>query len=198
MNSLQTAFSSARFNRLMFWAGVAILATGVVVLSLKFVPGSDKTSFGAENGFRPTLPAQSTPLKNTQGLTIRTFFQLDPEVRTKIRTFLATAVARKHQGDAWDVIGPSLKAGYTRERWAHANALPVVPYQIEDVSQTQYYLDYASTDEILIEVGVSAKPGSGTRPTSFQLALNPVGHGVDKQWLVNYWMPRWTPPLPVN
>ena len=182
----------------MFWAGVAILATGVVVLLFKFVPGSDKTSFGAENGFRPTLPAHSTPLRNTQGREIRTFFQLDPQIRTNIRTFLAAAVARKHQVDAWDVIGPSLKAGYTRARWAHANALPVVPYQIENVDSTQYYLDYASTDEILIEVGVSAKSGSATRPTSFQLALNPVGRGAHKEWRVNYWMPRWTPPLPVN
>ena len=182
----------------MFWAGVAILATGVVVLLLKFIPGSDKTSFGAENGFRPTLPTHSKPLKNMQGREIRTFWQLDPVVRTNIRTFLAAAVARKHQEDAWDVIGPSLKAGYTRDRWAHSDALPVVPYPVEDVSQTQYYLDYASTEEILIEVGVSAKAALGIRPTSFQLALNPVGRGANRQWRVNYWMPRWTPPLPAN
>jgi hypothetical protein len=198
MNSLQNAFASARFNRLMFWLGVAILATGMVALLIKVMPGSDNTSFGADQGFRPTLPEHQIPLKNTHGLTIRTFWQLDPKVRTTIRTFLASAVARKHQGDSWAVVAPSLKQGYTRARWSHADALPVVPYQIENVDQTQYYLDYASTQEILIEVGVSAKNGLGIRPTSFQLGLSPVGRGANKQWLVDYWMPRWTPPLPVN
>jgi hypothetical protein len=34
----------------------------------------------------------------------------------------------------------------------------------------------------------------GMRPTTFQLGLVPVG----KKWLVDYFMPRWTPPVPSN
>ncbi|MEP6910092.1 MAG: hypothetical protein ABI896_06650 [Actinomycetota bacterium] len=198
MNTFQTAFSSARFNRYMLWLGSGVLAVGVVVLLFAFVKGSDKTSFGPEQGFRAQLPEHSTPLKNANGVTVRTFYQLDPEVRTTIRTFLATAVSRKHLEDSWTVIAPSVKKGYTLASWSHAKALPVIPYPIEDVSKSQYYLDYASTREILIEVGVSAAPKYKLRSTAFQLGLVPVGAGANQHWLVDYWMPRWTPPLPAN
>jgi hypothetical protein len=76
--------------------------------------------------------------------------------------------------------------------------LPVVPYPIANVDTTQYYLDYASTREILLEVGVSAPRKANIRPTAFQLGLVPRGKGVQKHWLVNYWMPRWTPPIPTD
>ena len=70
------------------------------------------------------------------------------------------------------------------------------------MNTAQYYLDYASTKEILIEVGLSVKPDTKdelrTRPTAFQLGLTPVGKGGQQRWLVDYWMPRWTPPIPIN
>jgi hypothetical protein len=101
MNAIQAKFSSARFNRLMFGLGAAILAAGVMALVLTVVGGSadrrsDPKTFGPQAGFNPQLPAHSEPLKNANGRTVRTFWQLDPEVRSTIRTFLATAVARKH------------------------------------------------------------------------------------------------------
>jgi hypothetical protein len=198
MNTIQAAFSSARFNRLMFWVGGAVLAAGILVLVSTLVRNSDSQTIGPEQGFHPTLPAHSTPLKNAGGGTIRTFWQLDPEVRSTIRTFLATAVARKHLEQSWAVIAPSVKAGYTYTKWKNADALPVVPYPIDDVDRVQYYLDYASTKEILIDVGVSSKPQLKIRPASFQLGLIPVGDGANAQWLVDYWMPRWTPPLPAD
>jgi hypothetical protein len=196
MNTIQAAFSSPRFNRLMFGLGAAVLAAGVLVLVSTVMGGSDKTSFGPEAGFHPTLPAHSEPLKNADGKTVRTFGQLDPIVRSNIRTFLATAVARKHLEQSWAVIAPSVKTGYTYQEWKNARALPVIPYPIADVKTVQYYLDYASTREILIEVGVAPKRTAHIRPATFQLGLSPVGKGVHKQWLVDYWMPRWTPPLP--
>ena len=118
-------------------------------------------------------------------------------MRSTIRTFLATAVARKHLERSWDVIAPSVKRGYTYAKWKNAHALPVIPYPIDDVNRVQYYLDYASTKEILIEVGVGSKPELHIRPASFQLGLVPVRKGAQTRWLVDYWMPRWTPLLPV-
>jgi hypothetical protein len=198
MNTIQAAFSSARFNRLMFWVGGVVLVAGILVLVSTLVRNSDSQTIGPEQGFHPTLPSNSTPLKNAGGGTIRTFWQLDPEVRSTIRTFLATAVARKPHEQSWAVIAPSVKAGYTYTKWKNADALPVVPYPIDDVDRVQYYLDYASTKEILIDVGVSSKPQLKIRPASFQLGLIPVGDGANARWLVDYWMPRWTPPLPAD
>jgi hypothetical protein len=198
MSVFQTALSSARFNRALMWISALVLAAGVAFLVIRLVPGSDNTRTGNEQGFVPQLPAKSSPLTNAQGVRVTKYEQLDPEVRSTIRTFLATAVARRHLDQSWAVIAPSMKKGYTFRQWSHASELPVIPYPIEDVDTTQYYLDYASTKEILLEVGVSAAPQKNMRPTAFQLGLVPRGKGVQRHWLVNYWMPRWTPPIPTN
>ena len=198
MSVFQTALSSARFNRYLMWFSGLVLAAGVAFLAIKLVPGNDKTQVKPDTGFVPQLPAKSQPLTNAKGETIKTYAELDPEVRTTIKTFLASAVARRNLDKSWDVIAPSMKKGYTFQSWSHAKALPIVPYPIENVDSTQYYLDYASTREILLEVGVSAPAAKKMRPVAFQLGLVPRGKGVQKHWLVNYWMPRWTPPIPTE
>ena len=198
MNAFQSALSSNRFNRIMLWFGAAVLALGTAVLVNTLAGGSDKTSTKPEAGFKPQLPVNSKPLANAQGQRIDRFEQLDPAVRQTIRTFLATAVARKHLDQSWAVIAPSLRVGFTYQQWKHADALPVVPYPIANVDKANYYLSYASTKEIMVEVGLSAPHRLKVHPTAFQLALNPVGRGAHIRWLVSYWMPRWTPPLPLN
>ncbi len=198
MNRIQAAFSSPRMNRLMLGVGTAALAAGAVTFAFAFAGGSDNTPTGPEAGFRPTLPVRSVPLKTADGRPVRTYGQLDPQVRSTIRTFIATAVARKHLGDSWAVTAPSLKVGYTYAQWKNAKALPVIPYPVDDIDKVQYALELATTREILIEVGVGARPELKVRPGVFQLGLIPVGTGAATQWLVDYWMPRWTPILPIN
>lgn len=199
MNVLQNTLSSARLNRLLLLFSALVLAAGVVVLMTKIAGGSDKTSLAPDPGFRPTLPEKDTPLTNSQGVTIKRFEQLDPEVRSTIRTFLATAVSRKNLAQSWPVIAPSMKAGWSFSRWKNAKALPnIVPYPVADVDRVQYYLDYASTKEILAEVGLFAGPKANQRSTLFRIGLAPVGKGAQKRWLVDYWFPLWTPPVPIN
>jgi hypothetical protein len=196
MNAIQTALSSARFNRYMLWLGVLIFAAGALALVFTFAGGSDTRADNPDKGFHATLPNKAHPLRNAQGVTIKTFWQLDPVVRSTIRTFLVTGVSRGDQGAAWDVVAPSVKAGYTYKRWKNANALPIIFYPVANIHRVQYYLDYASDQEILIEVGLVAPKRYQLRATTFQLGLVPVGKGADKKWLVDYFMPRWTPQLP--
>jgi len=202
MSVFQSALSSARFNRYLMWVSVLVLAAGVAFLLVKIVPGNDKTTVNPDKGFQATLPAKSLPLTNAKGQQIKTYEELDPQVRTTIKTFLASAVARRHLDRSWQVIAPSMKKGYTLRSWSTGGkgkgGLPVVPYPIENVNSTQFYLDYASTKEILLEVGVSAPAAKKMRPTAFQLGLVPRGKGEQRHWLVNYWMPRWTPPIPTE
>lgn len=202
MSVFQSALSSARFNRYLMWFSALVLFAGVAFLVVKLVPGNDKTTVNPDKGFVAKLPAKSKPLTNAQGRQIKTYEELDPKVRTTIKTFLASAVARKHLDRSWSVIAPSMRRGYTFKTWStgghEKGGLPVVPYPIENVNSTQYFLDYASTNEILVEVGVSAPKSKNMRPTAFQLGLIPEGKGQHQRWLVNYWMPRWTPPIPTN
>jgi hypothetical protein len=198
MNTVQTALSSARFNRLMLGLGILVLAAGTFALVFKFAGGSDQTSSNPSPGFKAQLPSKVVPLKNASGATIKTFWQLDPAMRSTIRKFIGTAVMRRHLDQSWNVTAPSLKAGYTFKRWTTADNLPVIPYPVDNLDKVQYYLDYASTKAILVEVGVGAKPEKNIRPTTFQLEMVPVGTGANKRWMVDYWMPRWTPPVPEN
>lgn len=202
MSVFQSALSSARFNRYLMWVSGLVLAAGVAFLVIKLLPSNGGKSVGADPGFVAQLPAKSVPLTNAKGTPVKTYEQLDPEVRTTIKTFLATAVARKHLDKSWAVIAPSMKKGYTFHSWSTGGhkqgGLPVVPYPIANVNSTQYFLDYASTKEILLEVGVSAPKAKKMRPVAFQLGLVLRGTGPSKHWLVNYWMPRWTPPLPTD
>ena len=203
MSVFQTALSSARFNRLLLWGSAIVLFAGVAVLLMSLVKGNDTTQVGPDKGFHPQLPAKSSPLQNKQGVTITKYEELDPEVRSTIKTFLATVVSGKDLEKSWSVVAPSMRRGYTLRSWSNGGraqgGLPVIPYPIADVSSSKYYLDYASTQEILLEVGVSAPDKANTRPASFQLGLAPVAAGKNKKvWRVDYWMPRWTPPLPTN
>jgi hypothetical protein len=193
MNSVAERFSSPRFQRYLLWAGVVVLAIGAAVLVATVMGGQSGAPVKNDEGFHPTLPAKSTPLRNSDGVLIKTYTQLDPKIRSAVTTFIGTAVAREHVDQSWNVVAPTLKAGYTAAQWKKADDLPVVPYPGVDVKHVQYYLDYASTKEILVEVGLAGKPGVSTRPVTFQLGLVP---GQNGRWLVDYWMPRWTPPVP--
>ena len=191
MNSVATTLNSPRFQRYLLWFGFTVLAVGAAVLVFTLVGGSDeKTRVNPDNG---TLPAESVPLRNGDGALVKTYTQLDPQIRSAVTTFIGTAVAREHVDRSWNVVAPTLKAGYTRAQWNKANDLPVVPYPGVDTNHVRYYLDHASTKEILVEVGLAGKPGVSTRPVTFQLGLVP---GKGGRWLVDYWLPRGGPPVP--
>jgi hypothetical protein len=200
MNRIETAFSSARFNRIMLALGVLVFAAGAVTLVIELVPSTN----GESPASTKLTPSKATPqgngssLTNSQGARILTYEQLDPKIRATVRTFLDSAVARHNQGRAWSITTANLRSGYTRKQWNTADALPVVPYPIADIKRVNYNLEYATTKEILIDVGVAAKPQMKLRALTFMLGLAPAGKGAHKRWLVDYWMPRYTPPIPIS
>jgi hypothetical protein len=197
MNAIQTALNSPRFNRMLLWFGVVVLAAGALALVVTLMSSSRGGNANPSPGFHPTLPAKQIPLTNASGVRVRTYEQLDPQVHSTVLKFLGTVVARKNIPSSWSVVSPNLKQGYTRAQWDRAQSLPVVPYPGVDMQHINFYLDFASTKEILVEVGLSGIKGKTTsRPATFQLALVPVGKGAHAKWLVDYWMPRWTPPVP--
>jgi hypothetical protein len=196
MESVAARLTSPRFQRYLLWFGVAVFAVGAAALVFAFVVGNDNKSAKPNKGFDPTLPSRSVPLKNADGVTVKTYAQLDPEIRSDIKTFIGTAVARKNVGHSWAVVSPTLKRGYTPKAWAKGADLPVVPYPGVDTQRIQYSLNFASTKEILVEVGLAGKPGVSTLPVTFQLGLVRGAKGSAHPWLVDYWMPRGTTSVP--
>ena len=202
MSVFQTALSSARFNRFLMWGSGIILFVGVAVLLMTLVKGNDTTQVNPDKGFHPTLPKKSTPLQNSQGVTITKYQELDPEVRSTIKTFLATAVARRHLDKSWAVIGPTMRKGYTFKSWTHPGqeGLPVIPYPIADVNTTTV-LPRLRVDGRDPARGRRLGPREGEAAPDVVPARHVACRGRPEQkkvWRVDYWMPRWTPPLPTN
>jgi len=183
VSSVTDTFGSPKFQRYLLWFGLAVLVAGAIALVVVILSGTTDSTTKAV-----TAPTESGPLRNSDGTLVRTYAQLDPQIRAAVTTFIGSAVARQHVGKSWDVVAPALKAGYTKSQWAKGE-LPVVPYPGVDTKHVSYSLDVASTKQILLEVGLTGKPGVRSKPVTFQLGLEPV----NGRWLVDYWVPRGTP-----
>ena len=200
MSTFQNALSSPKFNRLLLWFSAGVLALGVALVINNLAGGTDRASHYPEKGFKAQLPVKENALKNAQGVRVKSFEQLDPQMRATIRTFLATAVTRDDLARSWKVIAPSMKSGYTFAEWKKGggrDGLPIIPYPIDNVDTASYNLFSATDQEVLVDVGLSAKH-KAQRARRFRLGMIPVGEGTQKKWLVDYWMPLWTPILPLN
>src|SRR5687767_9393603 len=108
------ALSSPRRRRRLAWGGAAALVAGGIAFSMIHWSNTGTTyvltGTGPVNEPAQRLPPQPPPAPFTK------------EVRTEVldtaSRFLHTAVVRKHVGDSWELVHPSLRAGYTREAWA--------------------------------------------------------------------------------
>jgi hypothetical protein len=192
MNSFQSTVSSARNQRIFFFLALAVLAAGIVFLVVKFVGNGDSTSASPSAGFKPQLPTKNTPLQ-AKGARVTKYKELSPEVKTAIRRFVLGAVAGHNYADSWNVIAPSMRKGYTAQKWATAPAHPVIPFPVYHYATSKFTLAEATTKTIVVDLKMKPTPNSGQRETRFRVGLEPADGG--KRWLVNYWMPLWTPPL---
>jgi hypothetical protein len=108
------------------------------------------------------------------------------EVRPVLREFIITAVAQRDVPRAWEVAGPSLKQGITREQWPKEN--PVVPYPAADKGLgTWSFVRYSYENLVGLEVFLFPQPGSGERAVTVDVE---VVKGRDGRWLVDYWLPK--------
>jgi hypothetical protein len=117
------------------------------------------------------------------------------EARKVAVRFVQTAVARKNLAEAWELVGPNLRGGLTREEWLTGNN-PVVPYPISELDVAPYKVDYSFEDSATLEVALLPKKGSTTKPQIFFLGLIKVGEGASAHWVVDNWVPRSSPVVP--
>jgi len=199
MNTVQTALSSPRFNRILFWLGAAVLAAGVVVLIVKLVPGNNGESTAASPNFKPQIQKNPGVARTPAGVPITNFSQVDASAKLAMRKFILGAVAGKDYAGSWPYIAPAIKKGYTLQTWVHANSHPIIPYPVYKYDTlSQFHLEYAHPKELYVTVSVSAAPQMKQRPVVFGIGLIKRGSGAHSKWLVNYWMPRDSVPVPAG
>ena len=111
-------------------------------------------------------------------------------VHPVLADFIRNAVARDYGGDvskSWDVIGPDLREGMSRQEWAKGD-IPVVPYPASNHGLGDWsYVKYSYTDTVGLEVFVFPQRGSGY---SAMTADAEVVKDKQGKWYVNYWLPE--------
>lgn len=173
----QTGFlASPRRRRRLAWSGGLLTLVGAVVAFAVLYPDVEREPERISNQPAVVIPtAKNVPLtKEVKQATIAT-----------ANRFLHAAVARERPVEAWDVVHPSLREGYTKESWATGD-IPVVPYPVDSAI---YRLDYSHPTLVGWRVSVYPKKGSTTKPMTFYMDVTLSGSGPQRRWRVSNWSP---------
>jgi len=98
--------------------------------------------------------------------------------------FVDTAVARKHVDEAWGLVTPTLRAGYTRKEWDTANLPGIPPYP---VSSARWRLLFSDVKGVGFTIALFPTKGSHQTPQVFMIGLHQEGRGKARRWLVDNW-----------
>jgi len=180
--------SSPRRRRRLAWsAGAALLVAGIAFSMVHWSNTGTKyvlTATGPVNEPAQVLPPQPPPAPFTKA--VRT------EVLETAARFLRTAVVRENVGDSWEVVHPSLRAGYTRKTWATED-IPVAPYPM---ASARWDVDYSWQGMVGLKIALFPKKGSDVPAAVFDLHLRALGKGDRRRWLVESWTPTGYPGVP--
>jgi len=176
---------SPRAQRRAFSIALAILVVGAAAFVFAFFrntshPLPDVASDQPANIYHPekTVP-------------------VDPQILKVAREFIATAVARKHLAESYDIVGVDLRGTMSRADWAKGD-IPVVPYPADKLELATFKVDYSHPKQALLEIGLVPKTGSDVRRLTFFIGFEKVGKGANAHWVVNYWNPHYRPPVPLT
>jgi hypothetical protein len=176
--------SSPRAQRRVLWGSAGVLAIGLIVfLSVFVLRGSPGPSSPIS-----TVPAQSAP-KEIKA-------PPDPKAFSIARKFIETAVLRKNLDAAYPIVNQEIKGGLTKKQWETGN-IPVIGYPAGNAKTAAFTVLWSYKTQLMTIVDLVATPGSHARPhLPFFLGLVRAHNKPNGKWLVNYFIPDWSPPIP--
>ncbi len=117
---------------------------------------------------------------------------VSPEIIQVMHKFIATAVVRKHLDQAFAIVGPDLRGNLTMKQFEKGN-IPIVPYPAADPTHVSYTVDYSHPQQAALEVSLNpTAAAASTRRLTFFIGFKKI----NGRWVVNYWAPRYHPPVP--
>ncbi len=144
--------------------------------------------------FRDTGRSEATPLGKAPAVDVSRVpktVKIDPAAKLVAQRFVQTAVARKHLGEAYRLVGPEIKQGQSLASWKTGN-IAVIPYNLDELDFAPMKIVYSYPKEIGLEVALLPKAGSKEKSALMTLVLSKTAG----KWLVNLWTPRATPAVP--
>jgi hypothetical protein len=182
MAALTSTLQSPRFQRRLFYVAVLVFAAGIVAFAAARIGNKGDVKPVARQGV-PITDVSKVPKSQ----------KLDPQAKRVAQEFILTAVARKNLRRAYDISGPQIKQGQSLKEWMTGD-IAVVPYPIADLKLAPMKIDYSYKNEAALEIALLPKDGSGVKSLIFYMDL------IKKngKWLVNAWVPRAAPEVPLS
>jgi hypothetical protein len=146
---------------------------------------------GTSNAFPDTISSKPAKLYHKEKTVPVTKAQVD-----LMRTFIKTAVARKQLGYAYSLVDADLKGTMSKQAWMTGN-IPVVQYEAENVDTASFIPVYHYATSALFNVDLIPVGHTQARPhLLFFIGMKRAGGSKTGRWLIDYWQPRWRPPVP--
>jgi len=192
---MKERLKSPGFLRALTWVSVLVLIAGVAALGTVWLGGDDSSSAAPSTSTEPgqtvdefgELPAETKPNPD----------DVPAAARKAAAVFIDGAVARNNLVKAWTVTHPDLKrdCDCTLKEWKTGN-IPVLFFPALGAGATGFGVNEISPGRIVLEVLLYPKKASGLSPTAFYVGMKAVGEGEDEKWLVDYFAPIGSPPVP--
>ena len=173
--------SSPRFRRRVVWLGGSACLVGVAVIGSIMVGNTGRSS---ETPIDRT--AKPWVYKEPKSMQLTRRDRLD--LYATSAQFVKTAVARKHLDEAWDMLGPEMRAGQTRKSW-DTGFNNVIPFKADGIEAWDVL--YAYNNDVALDLSLFAR-GKGKENWSgktFTLELRRYA-GHPHHWLVASWVPK--------
>ena len=177
--------SSPRAQRRFRWISAGVFGVGLIVFLSIFV-------FRGSSGLH-------SPISNKPAQSVKPLVKAppDPQAYKVARTFMETAVLRKNLSVAYPLVNHDLKGGMTLKQW-DKGTIAVMPYPGENVKSAGFEVVDSYKTQMLLIVDLVARPGTHVRPhLPFWIGLVRAHNKPNGHWLVNYWLPYWSPPVPI-
>jgi hypothetical protein len=137
---------SPRARRRLGWAGGTALAAAAAVAVVVLLPEGRRIGpTAADVAVRPPLPTVERHVKT----------ELTPAMRAEINEtlarFIRAAVEREDPALAWELSGPSLRAGWTLQDWKRGQ-IPVFPFEPRHEERRHMRKLYAYEDKVGFDI----------------------------------------------
>ncbi|HEY2354997.1 MAG TPA: hypothetical protein VGH79_08895 [Gaiellaceae bacterium] len=180
------------YRRRRFWRNSA----PIVAMVAAFVVGIG--IYGAFGSSGAGVPTKPIPLPDNPPTpkTVKLSKQETAYLHGIVKQFVMTSVARKHLAQGYHLIGPALRENISKKEWARGGTT-VVPYPVDKKTWLVFEKpDWSYRDSVRFQVHVIT-PDEPLKVKeagvyTFYVDLLKRHH----RWVVNNWVPRWTPPIP--
>jgi len=200
MNVVQSSLSSPRTSRIIFWLGAALVVAAVVVFIVKksndggsssAAPAAKSGSILSADQFQKEMGKREPDVH-----TNKKWETVPAPARVAVRRFIVDGAGERNLARAWQYMHPDIRGGLTFKQFVNGNELPFSPFEQMNLKiPMSITLTEWSGHDFLAEVGIASTDKVGRGAYTFNVGATKVGKGAHARWLVNYWMPLYTPPV---